>query len=375
MSLFLLIVILLFGPIHASELDLTLPIYYLQIDSVYLEKLYRDPWTDEYFPALFFYDSIEYKCEARFRGGTARNLPKKSWAIKFENNDNIFHARKINLNAEYSDRSMMRNHLAMRLFCYLSQPAPNTEYVNYFVNDEYQGVFLQIEQVNEDFLKRNNRQPNSLYEAQIHGASMAPLTHYEYYAKNWDKKIGGTQDFSDIQMLFSKFFYWTKDDFEIAIEREIDVESFLNYIAIEFAIVGQDCFTKNLFLFFDEQKNRWEVFPWDNDATFGNDYRGVYHPEYEQFYRGSPLDHQLLFQRLMEFGHGRNQFHQDVDLVIHAGFDNLIRQIDSTYQQIKNDVYQDHHKFVSNSGFDSAVIQAKNFFAGEKGVFSKFSTF
>lgn len=361
---FILLFFLSIQNTEASELDLTLPIYHLRIDSAYLAQLYQNPWSDEYFPAMFMYDNIRYDCEVRFRGGSGRNLPKKSWAVKFEDNDNIFHSEKINLNAEYRDRSLMRNHLAMKLFQYLGYPVPDTEYLNLFVNDEYKGVYLQVEEVNEDFLKRNNRQSNVLYEAKSHAASMAPITIYDNYFINWDKKIGPALDYADIQFLFSKFYYWTKDDFETNVGTEIDLDNVLNYFALEFSIVGEDCFTKNLFLFFNQDKNQWEIFPWDNDGTFGNDIRGNYHASYAQFYLNSPLDYQVLFQRLMEYDHWRNIFWEKMSQIIHDGFDYLIQEIDSTYHQIKNDVYQDPHKLGSNSGFDSAVQQIKSFLAG-----------
>jgi len=306
-------------------------------------------------------DAIRYNCEIRFRGGSARNLPKKSWAIKFEDNDNILHTEKINLNAEYQDRSLMRNHLAMKLFQYFNHPAPNTRHVSLFLNDEYQGVFLQVEEINEDFLIRNNRPSSTLYEAAIHGASMAPLTHFDDYSKNWDKKIGMADDFSDIQLLFSKFYYWDKADFEINIESEIDIDNFLTGFAVDFAIAGEDCFTKNLYFYFNPAKDQWEIFPWDNDATFGNDIRGNYQAAEAQFYKKSPLDNQMLFQRLMQFDHWHDQFWERVSQVIHDGFTYLFLEIDSTYHQIKNDVYQDDHKRATNSGFDDAVRQLNSF--------------
>jgi hypothetical protein len=374
-SLYFFLLFLVINTSHATELELTLPIYHLQIDSVYLEKLYQDPLSNEYFPATFIYDSISCECEIKFRGGTARYLPKKSWALKFNNNDNIFNAERINLNAEYQDRSLMRNYLAMKLFQYFDQPAPNSNYVNLFVNDEHKGVFLQIEEVNEDFLNRNARRVNTLYEAQAHGASMAPLAHYNDYFKNWDKKIGTALNFTDIQMLFNKFYYWKKSDFEKNIESEIDIDYFLTYFAIEFAIVAEDCFTKNFFFFFNRKKNQWEIFPWDNDVTFGNDIRGNYHPSYVKFYQQLLLNNQLLFQRLMEFVYWRNKFWDKVSQVINDGFDYLLIEIDSTYHQIKNDLYQDNNKLGSNSGFDYAVQQIKSFLADRRTFLDGFRYF
>jgi len=361
--------------IHAVEFELSLPTYHLQIDTVYLEKLYQNPWANEYYPAIFKFDSADYECEVKFRGGTARTLPKKSWAIKFDNKDNIFQAKRINLNSEYQDRSLLRNFLSMKLFQYLNYPASNVDHVNFFVNDEYQGVFLQVEEVNEDFLNRNNRQSNSLYEAMAHAASMVPLTHEEEYLKNWNKKIGEALNFTDIKIFFSKIFYWNKPDFAANIESEIDIDNFLTYVAVEFTIVAADCFTKNFYFYFNCKKNQWEIFPWDNDATFGNDIRGNYHASFAQFYQNSPLDYQVLFQRLMEYDHWRNDFWEKVNQIIHDGFDYLIQEIDLTYHQIKNDVYQDPNKLGSNSGFDSAMQQMKNFLVSRRTFLEGFRYF
>ena len=55
----------------------------------------------------------------------------------FDKYYNLINAERINLNAEYQDRSLLRNHLAMKLFQYFDQPAPNNDYVNLFINDEY----------------------------------------------------------------------------------------------------------------------------------------------------------------------------------------------------------------------------------------------
>lgn len=352
---------LFIGAGSAQELNLRLPIYSIEMDSQYLTILYGNPWTDEYFPAIFVCDSIKYKCEVRFRGGTTRNLPKKSWRLKFENDDNIFNAEKINLNAEYRDRTLMRNHLAMKLFQYSGYPSANTRYINFFVNNEYKGVFLQVEEVDQNFIARNNRHGNSLYKAKNHGANMAPITNYEAYFTSWDKKIGHGYDYKDIQLLFSKFLYWNKQDFESNIENEVDVDNVLNYFAVEFAIVSIDCFTKNLFLFYNTDKNVWEIFPWDNDAAFGNHLRGNYRSSYVRFDKGSLSEFQILFQRLMESGNRRNSFNEKISKIINDGFDYLKSEIDFTYNQIKNDVYQDESKICTNTAFDGSIEQLKNF--------------
>ena len=134
----------------SAPLDsLSLPVYRITLDSTSLQYLDDNPWTDQFFPATFYVDDTLYACKTRFRGATARGLPKKSWRVKFENTDNMFKAKNINLNAEFRDKTIMRNHLAMSLFRYYDYPAPKTKHINLYVNNEYMGVFLHIEDIDK----------------------------------------------------------------------------------------------------------------------------------------------------------------------------------------------------------------------------------
>ena len=224
-----LLFILITQPIKllANNNLLTLPTYYLEIDSSNLNNLYENPNSGIYYSSSISIDNITYDCEVRFRGSTGQ--PKKSWQIKFEDDNNIFSAEKINLNSEFEDSSMMRNYLAMKLFSYFEYPASNVNYINLLLNNEYKGVFLRIEQIDEYFLQRNSLIPYNLYKAENHGANMAPLTHYNQYHITWTKKIGDPLDFTDIQMFFSKIYYWTNNDFEMNITNEINIENIINF--------------------------------------------------------------------------------------------------------------------------------------------------
>lgn len=57
----------------------------------------------------------------------------------------------------------MRNHLTNALFHLMDSPAPKSEYVFLYANGIPMGVLLLIEEVDENFLKRNGRKENSVY--------------------------------------------------------------------------------------------------------------------------------------------------------------------------------------------------------------------
>jgi len=372
-SLFVLILFLVGAHTDAYAQNYTLPTYYLEIATEHLDALNANPFSEAYYPAVFIYNEIDYECEIKFRGGTSLNLPKKSWRVKFSSN-NIFNAEKINLNAEYRDYSILRNHLAMKLYQYFGYPAPNTEHISLKVNDEYMGVYVQVEEIDETYLQRNERISNTLYKAKNHAASMSPITHYNMYPIAWDKKIGDAVDYSDIQRLFSKFWYCTKPDFESIINEEINIDNVLNYFAIEFAIVSLDCFTKNIYLYLNPETNDWEIFPWDNDSSLGNDWQGVFHSDYAQVYDGPPYDYetifhyQILFQRLMEYEDWYYAYIAKLNNIIIEGFSYLNMEINLTYNMIKNDVYQDTFKIGTNEDFDEE-IEVLHTFLSERASF------
>ncbi|MCD4650421.1 MAG: CotH kinase family protein [Candidatus Cloacimonetes bacterium] len=345
--------------INLEGQSLTLPIYSIEMAPADFEALQNNPNSDDYYPAVLSFEQDTLNCEVRYRGMSTLSLfpEKRSWKIKFANNNNIFGCKKLNLNAEYADKSLLRNYLTMKLYREIEFISSEVCFRNLFVNGQHLGLFIQIENVDEDFLSRNGRLPNNLYKGKNHGASMAPLTHYDDYAITWDKTIGNDSDYSDIQTLFSKFLYWDSVEFLQNIENCVDIPNIISYFAIEFAISSRDCFTKNIYLFFNEETDKYEVFPWDNDASFGNSFRGVY--RHYDVVRSVfvELEHQTLFRRLMDYQLYRDMFNVRVNQVRTSGYTYLHSLIDDTYNAIQNDFYlqPDEVKCCTNTQFDAEM--------------------
>jgi spore coat protein H len=350
--------------------NLNLPTYYLSISSQDLTRLYDNPSSDNYYPAELIIEGSSYICEVRFRGTSARELPKKSWKVKFPNAKNIFESDKINFNSEYRDRSIMRNFLTNKLFEYLSEPAPKISFVNLFVNDEYYGVFSQIEELEEDFLNRNNLEISSIYKARSHSANFAPLPKYSRYFYSWDKQVGDVNNYNDLIELLNKLMFSSSAEFKTQIPKIIDLDNIINYFVVEFTIVGFDSFTKNYNLYLNQ--NSTKLFPWDNDATFGNRYTGTFTNSYISNIDGNQdqnwecLKFNVLFQRLMEYEEYRDLFNSRVQMIITNGFDHLNAVIDSTYNLISSDYHQDTKKGYTNQQFDDEKMQLKYFLNGRK---------
>lgn len=356
-----LFVCLLVFLISKSAADL--PSYFITITPSNAAALEANPGSDNYYPATFSFNDHEYSCSVRYRGASSRTLPKKSWKVKFDNTSNPFKSVKINLNAEYRDRSFMRNYLSFRLFEFMNNPAPQSAFVRLFVNNTFYGIFSQFEEVDEDFLKRNSRDVGSIYKAANHGATMAPLVDYHRYADTWDKQVGDKKEYSDLLQFLNKVTYTKDETFQNSVASFLDVNNFLNYFAIMFVINSFDCFQKNYCLYLAPQTTIGELYPWDSDGSFGNNYDGNYWPELVNNLDGhkqeelnwESLRFNVAFQRLIDIPALNRSFRAKIDTIIHGGFDRLNFIIDSTYTEIKAGVYEDTCKQYSNSDFDDEI--------------------
>ena len=360
--------------LYAQDQRLQLPTYHLTVDPADLSALYESPFSNVRYPAQFSFAGEVLECEVRFRGGVARSQPKKSWKVWFEDPSNPVGVRELNLNAEYEDLSLMRNALAMRLYQFIGHPAPNTAHISLMVNDDFMGVFVQVEEPDQDLLRRYDYELGSLYKAEDHGGNTAPLLDYDTYFSSWNKKVGGESDYIDGQRLFNQLLYLTYEDFAERISLLVDVESVLQYFAIAYAISSQDAVGKNTLLYFDPSGRLHQILPWDHDASFGNLWTGKYRPDLETasilyLYH---LKHHLLFQRLMEYDAYRESFWSKVSVVIEHGFAAVEAEIDSTYELIKSDVYLDGAKLGTNAEFDAAISRLKGFLAARRSFLTDF---
>ncbi|MDD3321137.1 MAG: CotH kinase family protein [Paludibacter sp.] len=345
-----------------------LPHYKLTIAPEDLDSMYAHPKDEVYYPATIEVENFSYKVQARFKGSTTLTYPKKSWAIKFDNANNYFGVTRINLHADYKDYSNMRNFLILNLFDFLGSPASQIKHVTYEVNSEPYGIYTQTEQVDAEFLARNGRSVMSLYKANNHAALMAPPLHDEYFSRIWEVEGGGDLTYNELRVLFNKFLYWSKSDFEANISETIDVDNFLNFFAVHFVFVDMDNFTKNIFFNKNSNNNKWELLPWDNEGSFGNSAYGIFDSTLVAYNLKDAFtpEYQVVFQRLLESPTYKSLFKNKINRILTDGFAMLDTLIDNTYLRIKSDVYADTMREATNEDFDNAIPRLKWFMENRK---------
>ncbi len=105
------------------------------------------------------YNNYNGKIGIELRGSTSQTFPKKSYGFNTWTNTGADTSAMLLgmpkesewiLSANYSDKSMMNNVLAYRLFQLMGSYAPRTRFVELIINNQYQGVYVLMEKIKRD---------------------------------------------------------------------------------------------------------------------------------------------------------------------------------------------------------------------------------
>lgn len=248
-----------------------IPLYRLNIDPADLAWLYEHWWTYDTVPGVFTYQGTSYDVEVRFRGGTVRNLPKKSWKIDFPASSPFQGQRELNLNAEYTDKSLLREMLAYDLFERAGLPASRANYARLEINGQSMGLFLQVEQVDQRFLDRIGWDPNgNLYKGNYGNFELS--NDYRAYQNSYLKRTNREDSHDDIIALVEMINYTPEADLPSAIAARMDVGRYLEWVAVQIVLGNFEWLEKNYYAYHHLKENWWAFTPWDLDLLLGHNW-------------------------------------------------------------------------------------------------------
>jgi hypothetical protein len=221
----------------------------------------RSPWTSAavYLPPgkseVCLFDHVQ----VRPRNGGLK--------VHFHRDQPLAEMTGINLIFEASPRWVLAEPLAYELYRKAGVPAPATQHVRLWVDQRLLGYHLLVEQPNKAFLRRHGREEDgNLYKLLWYGQGLVG---------QHEKKTNphtGHQDLIQLVEGLNRRSGAAQWEF---IQREFQVEEMVNYYAVNMCIQNWDGFFNNYFAYHDLRPGgRWEVFPWDEDKTWG-DYDGA----------------------------------------------------------------------------------------------------
>ena len=179
----------------------------------------------------------------------------------------------INVIFEGSPRWLLSEPMSYELYRAAGVPAPLTEHMRVWLDGRLLGYQLLIEQPNKTFLARNQRPDTGyLYKATWMGNNLiGQHMKRTRLASTHDDLVslqrGVTRQAGPAQWEF--------------IKQNFNVDEFVNYYAVNMCIQNWDGFFNNHFLYHDIVSGKWEMYPWDEDKTWG-DYDGA-SPRYDWY--------------------------------------------------------------------------------------------
>ena len=188
--------------------------------------------------------------------------------------------RKLNLNNEVTDPSMLREALSYEMFRAAGIVCSRVNWARVYLtvgadrDRKASGLYTIVEQVDKRFLKDRF--------GDAAGLLLKPSTFgvFRYLGEDWSKyevayvpKTKPTETQKQRVIAFAKLLHQGDDgEFEARVEEYLDVDQFLRFLAINVLLSNLDSFlggAQNYYVYLDTGSNRLQFIPWDMDVSFG----------------------------------------------------------------------------------------------------------
>ena len=264
----------------------------LKMSVVDLELIFEDLTSNKEYPAMFVYsrgnktDTVQ-KVGFKLKGGNAstRNITKKSFEVvfnSFNKSSNFHNLKRLKLNAQEKDPTMIRAKLASDLFHEMKVVTPRTNHVEVYINGTYYGLYLNEELVNEQFLATHFDNKNgNLYEIKENGSlGYLGVEANRYKVLQDGKRVYGLKtnvsrdDYSDLANFINRLHLSDESTFQEAMERTFNVDMFLRTLAVDIFIgnwAGYSYSMGNYYLYHNPRTDKFEYIPYRLEDTFGID--------------------------------------------------------------------------------------------------------
>ena len=227
----------------------------------------------------------------RLRGNTSRTAGKKSFKVSFNTfttggkwND----LEKLNLNGNHNDPSMLRARMVWDYMREQGYVAPRISHVKLYINEEYRGLYINVEHVDEGFLKKRFKHDHGSLWKCTYPADLADLgdnpESYKF-TPSWNgeqrvyelKTNETADDYSAIRDLCHTVGSASDAEFQCALESVFDVDGFLKLAAVEMLVGHWDNYIgnqNNFYLYERPSDGRLMMFSYDVDNTLGIEWGG-----------------------------------------------------------------------------------------------------
>lgn len=331
-------------------------IYKLFIHPNDLRELRNDIWCDEPVMGMLTIEKKKYHIDIVYRGSHIRDLDKKSYHLSFYKPKTYRGVKELHLNAEFKDPSLLRNKISFDFFSDIGTLAPQSKFIFLNINGRDEGVYLQLESVDEYFLANRNLPEGAIFYAIDGDANFSLMSDLDKAVKKsleqgYEKKCGDEEDTLFLQQFIYSINTIPEATFEQEISKYVDIEKYLAWLAGVIFTQNYDGFVHNYALYRNRESQLFEVIPWDYDATWGRDVNGKFMDEGYVPIEG----YNTLTARILKVDTFRKQYKQLLEKIMDQQFtiEYMKPKIESLHQLIRPYVLRDRYKNSHIDQFDN----------------------
>ena len=256
-----------------------------------LDWIYANVESYQEFHAIFVFnngtiiDTID-DVGFRLRGNTSRYSQKKSFKVSFntfETGRKWHGLEKLNLNGEHNDPSVARAKFCWDLLREFEIPAPRSNHVQVYINNNYYGLYISTEHIDEEFVESRfgNKDGNlfkCLWPADLNYLGSNPESYKVTIGDRrvYDLRTNTEEDnYSDIAHFIDVLNNTPDNEFICEMEKIFNLEDYLKVIAIDIFTGNWDGYIynkNNFYLYHNTATGKFEYIPYDLDNTLGIDW-------------------------------------------------------------------------------------------------------
>lgn len=272
------------APFRLPPLQTAVEHWEIRLDPAIYEEMLRNPRSDEMRPATFVARGESHQVLVRFRGNSARSAPKKSWRVEFPEGTRWDGRRKLNLVAQWRDRTLMVEKLGYDLLAAMGFPAPKATWVRVSVNGNYEGVMLDLERVDKDFVRNHglaDKDPD-IYRCGRKDCEFK-LWRETDFQHDWEKKTNELQGHGPLHSLLCAINATPEPDLLDVLEERFEVELHLRAMVMDALISNDVVEDSRSYVILDAFTGRALYVPWDvnNSSVKWPDWKNSGKPDFE----------------------------------------------------------------------------------------------
>lgn len=175
--------------------------------------------------------------------------------------------KNFRLSAQVSDPSLLRNVLTFEVYASMGMPVPHTEFIELYLNNNFQGLYLMIEEVDLDFFKKRGVSVSSIYKARFGrlGAADLSLSSINKLNIGYNVVIGDERMFDLQDLIFGIQEFQKNRDHGV-----LDWNETIRYHAVSVFLKHWDGFKNNYILYRSQKSPQFHWTPWDGDQILQN---------------------------------------------------------------------------------------------------------